>query len=303
MPISPDGFYGIGGTATPQNFAYPAIHQMIVQTARPAQKLRGMLLDVPANGKFALTVAEQDGNKDAEVDELAEAQIIAIDHTPYKTPDTIKLVEIGQGHRITQREMLFAQIPIIPQKLADQGMKMGNKMDRHVAGVVYDALHGATNAVSCKGKSLLNGGEVTKANTIGDYDINDGISYIEEENFIPDKLYVNPAGHAFLKELPNYSAQYYAGNPGFRTGVVETVQGLQVIMSKNVPKNTGWIIASGTNPTDLGQYSPFGMFYHEGEIMTAIDQQPEARAYYVYSNAYIRAHVTNELAGAELDYS
>jgi hypothetical protein len=276
---------------------------MIVQTARPAQKLRGMFLDVPANGKFALTVAEQDGNKDAEVDELAEAQIIPIDHTPYKTPDTIKLIEIGQGHRITQREMLFAQIPIIPQKLADQGMKMGNKMDRHVSAVVFAALNSGTNSVGCSGTSFTSGGETTVANTIGDYDVNDAIANIETQNFVPDKLYVNPIGHSFLKRLPNYSALYYSGTPGFRTGVVETVQGLQVIVSKNVTTGYGWVIASGTNPTDLGQYSPFGMFYHEGEIMTAISQQPEARAYYVYSNAYIRAHVTNELAGAELDYT
>lgn len=302
------GYLSLPGVSPPSlAAAYPYLHQLISCTALPAQIARGLLVDIPTGGSKAAMLPKELGSRAARANRVGEGDGAQLDIAPL-TGTLAELYKIKRGHAVTDEMMRFQKLPLIQQWLARLGLVIGNTVDYDIISVLNAGIYaaGADYRVACGGISLFQGGvELTKAGTIGQYDIDDGIVKVQTKNYIPDVLLVNPIGLGHIRRLPQwntYANTGVQGPSGYVTDRIEMVQGLRLMWSSNVPAGRALILATGTSPTSQQQYSPLGYFCHDGEVLTGIDNNNERGEYGVWSWMYYVPVLSRAEAGCVLTY-
>ena len=302
MPTDNVGLGAVGGWTIPSNLLYPGLSQLIVQTALPAQVGRPLYQQYPAGGKPAITFPIESGSISAVASRVGEGDEIPLDVAKV-SPNTVTVYKVARGHVISNELVMFQQIPLIQHYLIRMALVLGNTIDVDCWTTILAGAASANN-VSCSGTTLgVNGTEFTKAHTPGQYDILDGIMKVRNQNYEPDVLALNPTGYRYVAALPQYSSEWLGGNPAFVNGERGQIEGLRVVLSKNVPANTAFVIASGSNTTMMGQYSPMGYFVEALPITTMIREAPQRDGYEVYAKTLYATVVTKGQTISKLDYS
>lgn len=283
MPPTQYGIGAVGGGSVPDNLLYPALSQLIIETALPAQVARQLLSNHSTNGQQSLTIPKESGSKTAVASRIGEGDEIPLDVAPL-TSQTVTTYKIGRGHAISREMVMFSQIPVIQHYLKRLGLVMGNTIDKDVLTVI-DAGAGTSTAVG--GKSLgFDGTEFTRASSLGQLDILDAKKRMMINNLFPDALLVAPKQWAHLSYLPMYKGEALYGKPAYETGELGQIEGLRVLVSQQVETVSSgncFVINTGQSATPLGQYTPAGYFLESLPITSMVRDEPRRDGYEVYA--------------------
>ena len=262
------GLAGVGGDSIPSNLMYPGLMQLIPQTALPAQIARQTLQYYPSGGKQSVTIPIEDGSPVAVASRVGEYDEIPMDVAPIN-PKTVTVYKVARGHPIPNELVLFQQVPVIQEYLMRLGLVLGNTIDVDCWSVIQAGAY-APNQVPVSGDSLMfDGTEFTRPGTVGQKDIVEAIRNVSALNYKPDTLAVNAEAYSHISYLPQYHGEFLYGKPAYMNGEMGSIEGLRILVSQNVPAGSAFVLATGINPTALGQYSPLG-FYVEGLPITTM---------------------------------
>lgn len=305
MTISNDsgGIGAVGGNAFLNAAMYPGLSGLINAIAMPIQVSRQLYTYYAAPNNERITFPYEDGTspETAQAPIVGEDDEIPMDTTKISTT-SVSMKKAALGHQISAELQQFSQIPIIQERLIRQAIRIGNKVDNDGWTAITAAA--STNDITATGESLgFDGTSFTRVGTIGQMDIVNAKSKIMQKNYIPTVLAVNPIGWSMLSKLPMYKGDCLYGAPVYQTGELGNIEGLRVMVSQNVPANTAYVIAAGTNDTVLGQYSPMGFYAEATALTTMVAQSPSTDGYRVYSKTVYAHVVVREKAISEITYT
>ncbi len=292
---------------TTAGIMYPALNQLIVQIAMPNMVTRPFFQPYALTAGNAITFPKQSGSPGSVVDEIAEGAEIPLDVTAYSAV-TVVPKKYGQAFVITRETIEDALVPIQQDQLSRISMRVANKIDKDCIDAIDS---GRSGSVTASGKSLATDGtEFVMSGSggpgIGQYDINDAIAQVENNNFIPDTLLIHPMAKRYISRLPHYQALMYYGDPLYQKGNIAVpgkfgeIQGLDAYASTNCPTGSAYILTRGRTSTILGQYAPLGFFVERRPITTAIQPLESRDSMGIYVTTRYGVTVLKGEAAAEI---
>ena len=274
---------------TTAGMLYPALFQFISQIAMPNMVSRQFFQTYSLTNSNSVTFSKQSGSPGATVDEVSEGAQIPLDTTPYTSSNVVPK-KIGQGIIITKEAIEDAMLPVQQDQMARKALRIANKVDTDCMTAINAGVSGSTAAT---GKSLaLDGTEFVLSGSggpgLGTYDLINGKALMESVNYQPDTLIVNPLAKKYLERLPHYSAISYLGKSRYETGMPAkpgmfgTIQGLECFSTNNCATGSAYIIARGTTPNILSQFSPLGYFVERRPLTTVIKPEESRDSLGIY---------------------
>lgn len=294
---------------TTAGMLYPALFQFISQVAMPNMVSRQFYQTYSLTNSNSVTFSKQSGSPGAVVDEIAEAAEIPLDTTPYTSTNVVPK-KIGQGIIISKETIEDSMLPVQQDQMARKALRIANKVDKDCISTIDTGRSGSTSAT---GQSLsLDGTEFVLSGSggpgLGTYDIIDAKTLIENNNYMPDSLLVHPRAKKYLERLPHYSAVSYVGGAGRMTsglpatpGMFGRIQGLDCFASTNCGTGSAYVIARGTSPNILSQFSPLGYFVERRPLTTEVKPLPERDSLGIYITMRYGVTVINGSAAYEID--
>ena len=258
---------------------YPALTRRIIELATPALVLKQLLIDLPLEAGASVDVPRESGTRVVYLKEKAEGAEIVFDTTPYDRV-SVTPVTYGVADYVT-REMLEDVQPLLP--LVDTKIRrLARKFAMTVEKAILDVIEaGAGSTVSATGKSLFyTGSEITLANTVGQYDILQAKTNIEQQNLMPEFLVTSPSRLMDIVKLPHFSSSLHYGESVNMTGVVGEIYGLSVLVSAIVPTNRVYVVGAGKNVS--GAYAPLGFLVWKRPITIETEYEKKRQVHNIY---------------------
>jgi hypothetical protein len=201
---------------------------------------------------------------------MLESLQIPLDVTAYSSTNVVPK-KIGHGFVITREMIEDSLIPIQQDQLVRASLRVANKIDKDCIDAIQA---GRSGSVAATGKSLaLDGTEFVLSGSggpgIGMYDIITAKSYVEGNNYMPDRvekkllretLLIHPYAKKYIERLPHFTAMFAVGSPVMVTGLIATpgkfgeILGLDAYASTNCPTGSAFVLSRGRTTNILGQY-------------------------------------------------
>ena len=298
----------ISSPVTTAGMIYPALHRFISQIAMPNMVTRQFFQTYVLTNSNSVTFTKESGSPGSVVDEIGEGADIPLDTTPYTSANVVPK-KIGQGILITKETIEDNMLPVKQSQMARKALRVANKVDKDCISAIGSGRSGSTAST---GKSLaLDGTEFVLSGSggpgLGTYDLIDAKTMIENNNYMPDTLLIHPRAKKYIERLPHYSAAFSVGGAGRMTsglpatpGMFGKIQGLDCFATTNCPTGSAYIIARGTAPNILAQYSPMGYFVERRGLTTEVKPLPEKDSLGIFMTMRYGVTVTNGSAAYEI---
>jgi hypothetical protein len=297
---------------------YPVLDKAIVQIAMTPQVIRKAfqnwsLVGVKSN---TISIPKQSGDRRKVIARVAEGGLISMDFTPY-TFITATPYKIAEALGITRETIEDSMLPVLQDQVTRKSLVVGNTID--VDGVLSLLANGV--ATNCAGKTRESTGSVvTTANTVGTFDLLNGIAILKQYNYLANAMFVNPNVEAQIRALPYFAAaNFYGGPPQMVEGkfagagapeAIGRIMGLDVYVSNNLlddplgklgTLSNRVIVAALAGNNFMGQYAPLGFFVEKRPIQTTNEQILNREVEATYISTRYTYVVTQALAYRILD--
>jgi hypothetical protein len=266
---------------------YPTLDRGIVQVAMPMQVARNLFGYDSLVGKGnAKTYPKESASVRVGIARVGEKAKIGFISHPYSYV-VAKPYKIGAAIGISHEVIEDADLPVMVNQMTRAGLLFGNQMDAD--GILSLLANTAGDKNVCGKTKIYTGAEVTKANTIGQYDLVNAKTLLMHYNYNADlgggALVMAPSAAAWVRVLPTYADNEAYGAPVYKEGVwagaqlpqhFGTVEGLRCYITNNMvtaPFGSGAltmkaIVAATGGANPLGQYSPIGFFVDKRPMTT-----------------------------------
>lgn len=255
------------GTWDNNAIKFPQLLQQIVETPMDAFDWR-TLLQYHKSDTNRVVVPIEKGCSTAVVDRVGEGAEIPMNFSPIEGQEIVTY-KIGRGFMVTHEMSQYEQIPVIDQRKKRLNWELYNTCYTDIAFAIGAAVPPA-HIIAATGTSLGNDGtEFTIPNTIGQYDLINGLRLLEEaykglSNSIV--LMVNPVGLQQIRRLPHYSSVNQYGEQSYMNGKRGSVEGCQLIVSNLVPDGVAYMIATDPMSWRDTQFTPVGYWVESRPI-------------------------------------
>jgi hypothetical protein len=256
--------------------AYPALHAHIIELTMPGLVVKKLFPEFPLVAGKTATFVKQSGSRAAAISETAEGTEIMMDFTPYTTITTTPYKK-ALRERISRENIEDLYIPVIEDQLRRLARRMVYTIDKDCQSVI-DAGAASANTFTATGTSMgATGAPFTISGGLGQYDITNAISLLQQVSLVPDHILLNPVNSRDVYKLPQFSIASWFGptqeGPLIQTGSIGTIMGCEVDVSPVIPAGTAYILSTGLNVS--AAYAPIGFFVIKRPLLSDLDPKKE----------------------------